>query len=210
MRKAISSEAMRASSGLSRPPRCSRWRWFIWLSRSSCSRCSCRGQVGIADIGQHAFRVEPAVVDVRALENAGQEAVAPQLRADDRLARAHDDEAGQVLVLGAQAVEEPGTHGRADRLRVAAGHHEQRRLMVGRVGVHGADDADVVDASGHAGVHLADFDARFAVLAELERRPHQVGVVALDLDAGRRLSGRCICPDPVWDRRCRPAKGRRS
>ena len=70
------------------------------------------------------------LLDVAALVDAGQEAVAPQRRADDRLAGAQHDEAGQVLVLGAQAVGEPGPHARADRLRVAAGHQQQARLVV--------------------------------------------------------------------------------
>ena len=48
------------------------------------------------------FRVDAGVVDVRALVDAGQEAVAPQLRADHRLAGAEDDEAGQVLVLASR------------------------------------------------------------------------------------------------------------
>ena len=87
------------------------------------------------------------VVDVRALVDAGQEAVAPQLRADDRLAGTEDDEAGQVLVLGAQAVGQPGTHARPNRLHVAGVHHQQARLVIGIVGVHRADDADVVDAA---------------------------------------------------------------
>ena len=45
-------------------------------------------------------------VDVGALVDAGQERRLPVLRLGDRVAaRAHDDEAGQVLVLGAEPVE---------------------------------------------------------------------------------------------------------
>ena len=59
----------------------------------------------VADVLDHAFRVE--VLNVAALIDAGQKAVAPQRRADDRLAGAQHDEAGQVLVLGAEAVVQP-------------------------------------------------------------------------------------------------------
>ena len=105
-------------------------------------------QVLVVDVLDDVLGVGPRVVDVRALVDAGQEAVAPQLRADDRLARAEHHVAGQVLVLRAQAVGEPGAHAGPRRLRFAGVHHQQRRLVVGRVGVHRADDANVVDARG--------------------------------------------------------------
>ena len=66
--------------------------------------------------------------------------------ADDRIAAgAHGDEAGQVLVLGPQAVGDPGPHAGPRQPAVAAVHQHQRRLVVGHVGVHRADDAHVVD-----------------------------------------------------------------
>ncbi len=63
------------------------------------------GEVAVAEVADDLVGVDRLVVDVRALEDAGQEAVAPELGADDRLAGAEDDVAGEVLVLGAQAVE---------------------------------------------------------------------------------------------------------
>ena len=84
-------------------------------------------KVFVADVGNDRVRVDRRVVDVRALVNARQEAVAPQLRADDRLAGAEHDEAGQVLILGAEGVGQPGAHAGADRLHVAAVHEQAGR-----------------------------------------------------------------------------------
>ena len=54
-------------------------------------------------------------VDVGALVDAGQEAGLPVLRLLDRVAAgAHGDEAGQVLVLAAQAVGDPRAEARPD------------------------------------------------------------------------------------------------
>ena len=53
---------------------------------------------------------------------------------------------GRFWFSRAQAVGDPGAHARADQPRLAAVHQHQRRLVVGHVGVHRADDADVVDA----------------------------------------------------------------
>ena len=100
----------RAASSRPRASRCSR---FSCWSRSSCSRCAAASRWRLVDVADDPFGVDRLVVDVRALVDARQEAVAPQLRADDRLAGAEDDEAGQVLVLGAQAVGQPRAQARA-------------------------------------------------------------------------------------------------
>ena len=123
MRNAISSDAIRASSCSSRP-RCSRCSRFICCSRSSCARCAGGGRWRLLTSRMIGLRIDRLVVDVRALVDAGQEAVAPQLRADDRLAGAEHDEAGQVLVLGAQAVGQPRAQAGPDRLHVAGVHHQ--------------------------------------------------------------------------------------
>ena len=54
--------------------------------------------------------------------------------------------------------------------RLAAVHQHQRRLVVGHVGVHRADDAMSSMLSADVGEQLADLDAALAVLLELERR----------------------------------------
>ena len=46
-------------------------------------------------------------VDVRALVDAGQEPIPPECRADDWFSRAEHDEAGQVLILAAETIQEP-------------------------------------------------------------------------------------------------------
>ena len=84
-------------------------------------------------------------VDERALERAGQKARLPVLGVLDRVAAgAHRDEAGQVLILGAQAVQHPRADARPRLHRVAAVHQHQRRLVIRHLGVHRADHGDVV------------------------------------------------------------------
>ena len=83
--------------------------------------------------------------------------------------RADGDEAGQVRVLGAQAVGDPRAHAGPDEV-VAAGVQLEQRAAVGRVGaVDRVDDAEVVHARGHVREQLADPEAALAVLPELPR-----------------------------------------
>ena len=155
------------------------------------------------------LRVDRLVVDVRALVDGRQEAVAPQLRADDRLAGAEHDEAGQVLVLGAQAVGQPRAQARPDRLHVAGVHQQQGALVGGAVGVHRADDAEVVDArwptSGNSSLTsmplwpcLRNLNGDASACA-VARRPAVGRVLAV-----------AACRGPAWGRRCRRATARRS
>ena len=122
-----------------------------------------RRQIAVLHVAQDLLRIGLAVVDVRALIDARQEAVAPQLRADDRLAGAERHEAGQVLVVGAQPVGDPGAERGADRLHIAGVHHQQRRLVVRVVGPHRAHDADIVDAASDFGIQFGDLDAALAI-----------------------------------------------
>ena len=88
-------------------------------------------------------------VDIGALIDAGQEGRLPVLRLLDRVsAGAHGQEAWQVLVVGAQAIGEPRPHARSHLDRVAAVHQQQRRFVVGDIGVHRADHGHVVDVLG--------------------------------------------------------------
>ena len=112
----------------------------------------------------------------------GEEAVAPELRADDGFAGAEHDEPGEVLVHVSEAVAEPRSVTRADRLGVAGVHHQQRRLVVGHVRVHAAEDADIVDALADFGEEFGHFDAGLPVLLELEGRPEE----------GRALAAGCL------------------
>ena len=133
--------------------------------------------VAVVDVLNELFRIGVRVIDVRALVDAGQKAVAPQLRADDRLTGTEDDVTGQVLVLGAEAVGQPRAEARPRRLRLAGVHHQERRLVVGRVGVHRADDANVVDDLADVREQLADLDAAVALFAEGERRRQQAAAL---------------------------------
>ena len=58
--------------------------------------------------------------------------------------------------------------------------------MVRDVGVHGANDADVVNRVTQLGENLADLDAALATTAEGERRAEQIAGLSL----GLQISGR--------------------
>ena len=95
-----------------------------------------------------------AGVELDALVLAGQEAAVP-LPGRDRLRAAaagrvggHHDEAGQVVALAAQAVGDPRAHARPALDRRARVHERVRRVVVDLVGVHRADDAEVVGMAG--------------------------------------------------------------
>ena len=150
------------------------------------------------------------VVDVRALILGRQEAAGPQLREPHRPAGAEHDVARQVLVLGAQAVQEPRAHAGPRRRDRAVVHHEQGRPVVRVVGVQRADDAQVVGMLGQVRQQLADRQAACAVLANSNGEA-----------AARRWRVRCAARLPAaagpayllstaWDRRNRPETARRS
>ena len=106
------------------------------------------------------FRVDAVgVIDVCALKNAGQKTVAPQLRPHDRLTRTQHDKAGKVLIFRAQSVQQPRTHRGSSRLSFTTVHHQQRRFVVGNVGVHRPNDADVINAFADVRKQVADFDS---------------------------------------------------
>ena len=91
----------------------------------------------VADVLDQLLDFDVLRVEVRALVDARQEPGLPVLRFLDRIpARTHGDESRQILVLGPQAVDQPGTEAGPNQPRVAAVHQEQRRLVVGHVGVH--------------------------------------------------------------------------
>ena len=81
-----------------------------------------------------------------------------------------DDEGGEIVVLAAEAVGEPGTEaGFAGEL--AAGHEERAGgVVVDGVGVDGADDGEVIDELGGPREEFADPGAVLAVLGEFENR----------------------------------------
>ena len=116
--------------------------------------------LGIADVEDRVAH-GPAL---HALIDAGQKAGAPEGLAAGRVGPAadQDDEAGQVLVLRAQAIGDPRAH-RGPAVAGRAGVEEQLgRRMVELVGVHRLDDGDVVDDAAEVRPELADDRAALA------------------------------------------------
>jgi hypothetical protein len=110
-------------------------------------------------------------IDEGALEGAGEKAGLPILGILDRhSAGAHGDEAGQVFVLSAEAVEHPGTEARPGLHAIAAIHEHEGRLVVGHLCVHRTDHGDVIGMGGGFGEEVADFETAGSVLAEGKRR----------------------------------------
>ena len=130
-----------------------------------------RGQVVVPNVLNHLVHGRRLRVDARALENARQEGGLVILRAAGRAAAGPQrDEAGHVLVLGAQAVEGPRAErglGKAER----TGVHEHRRHVVRRdVGVQRAHHGHAVCVLRQVRKNLTELNARSALLGELERR----------------------------------------
>ncbi len=134
----------------------------------------------------------------RALINRRQPRRLPVRNAIDRQAlRVVEHHVGrQVLILRAQAVGHPRAHRRPAGDRAAGVHQEQRRLVIGMLAIHGADQRDVVGAPCRWRQHVGDFHAALPCPLELE---------------GRRETA---CPPPCRSRwrsstrgwaRCRPA-----
>ena len=88
--------------------------------------------------------------------------------------RADREEAGEVVVVGAQAIVHPGSHPRPHEC-VAAGVELEDGAAMGGVGaVARVEKADVVDMPGDMREKLADMDSALAILAELPRRPEKI------------------------------------
>lgn len=118
--------------------------------------------------------------DVGSLVDRGEEGRAPEWRANGGGdLRTEDDESGEVLVVSAETVGEPGAHGWSSNDVGAGVHHDERGLVVGDLSEYGADDTDVVDALADVGKELADFDAALAVLFEFEGGLHERASFAL-------------------------------
>jgi hypothetical protein len=65
-------------------------------------------------------------------------------------------------------------------------HHEARRLVVGNLGVHGANPADIVRDLAQVRPQLADVHSALPVLLEFEWRLHQLAGPPLRLDIATR------------------------
>ncbi len=143
----------------------------------------------LVDVLDQSVDVGVLGIDVGALVHARQESRLPVLRFLDRVtAGTHGDESGQVLVLRAQAVGDPRSHAGANQPRLAAVHQQQRGFVVGHVGMHRADDADVVDVFGRASKQFAHLDAALPMLLKLVGR----GERGARLSLGGQIEGQLL------------------
>src|SRR5204863_418016 len=85
--------------------------------------------------------------DERALIGGRQEARTPERRSLRGLRRADDQVAGQVLVLAAQSIEQPGAQAGARERLFPCVHLQACAVMVDVVRDHRANDSDVVSTS---------------------------------------------------------------
>ena len=122
---------------------------------------------GFAHVGG-AFEVEDGFAggaEDGALIARGHVAAGPVFRAADGAAGGveHDDEAGEVFVDAAEAVVDPRAEAGAAGLHFAGVHLEHRGAVDGRIGDHGVDERDVIDAGAEVGEEIADELAALAV-----------------------------------------------
>ncbi len=144
----------------------------------------------VLQVGDHLLGLDFGVGEGRALVFGGEEAAAEE-RTAAGAAGAEGDESGEVLILRAEAVGEPGAEAGAGG-EDGAGVDEAAGGGVGGVErVHRADDADVVDDGAHLGKKLAEFDAGLAVFGELEGTGEEAAGLALGAEVGgaRALAG---------------------
>ncbi len=131
------------------------------------------GDVAVADVLNHLLHVGRGGVDRGALEGAGEEggAVVGDA-ADGEAAVAQGDEAGEILILGAETVNEPRAKAGLHDAERAGVHEDGGDVVGGNVGPHGADDGEVVGMGGGLGKGVADLEAGAAVFLKLEGRAH--------------------------------------
>ena len=132
-------------------------------------------------------------VDERALVDTGEEAGLPVFAVLDRItAGAHGDEAGEVLIFRAESVGDPGAEAGSALDGVTAVHEHEGWLVIRDVGLHGADDGEVVGAAGDVGENVADLEAALAVRREFEGRGKGRACLAFgaEVGGGQGLAGK--------------------
>ncbi len=146
---------------------------------------------GVTNVFDELVDIRVFRVDVGALQHTGEECGLPVGGSSGGIAAwAKRDEARQVLVLAAQAVRDPRPHAGAGETRFPAVHEQEGRLMVGYVGVHGADDHQVVRALGDIGKDVTDFDPALAVFCKGKRGAEGCasGALGFQMARGQRLA----------------------
>src|SRR5437899_192629 len=81
-------------------------------------------------------------------------------------------ERGQISILAAEAVGNPGAHCWPAWLLVAGAHEGNCRIMVDRVSEHGPHNRNIVRDAADVRQHSAQFGSGFAVAFKIERRTH--------------------------------------
>lgn len=134
--------------------------------------------VGLAtahDIDGAAALAAVADGEFRALIGRGEEGAAVVLRAAVGGRRIDGDEAGQVLVLRAKAVEGPRAEGRSNKLGNAGVHLDEGLRVARLIALHAAQQAEFVGVLGDVRKRVADPQAALAALFEVPKRRHQLG-----------------------------------
>ena len=72
-------------------------------------------------------------------------------------------ERGQVVVLAAQPVAEPGANGRSPGLLMAGAEEGDRRVMIDRLRKHRTDDGDFIHDAADVRQQLAQLNAAFSI-----------------------------------------------
>ena len=119
-------------------------------------------------LGLHA-----GVADGRTLVGAGQKRGGPILGAAVGQGGLDHHVAGQVLILGAEPVEGPGTHAGPDEGAGAGEGLQQRRAVVNAFANHRTHHAKIVDAFADIRKQVRDRDAALAAVLKRPRRLHQ-------------------------------------
>ena len=142
-----------------------------------------RGDVAVADVLDHLLDVGRGGVDRGALERAGEKRGAVVGNAAEReTAVAEGDEAGEILVFGAEPVDEPRAEAGLHDAERAGVHEDGGDVVRGDVGPHGADDGEVVGVGGGLRKGVADLQTGAAVFLEFKGRAHG------DAPVGERFS----------------------
>ena len=113
------------------------------------------------------------MADRRALERSRQERRRPILGAAVRQRRLDGDVAGEVLVLGSEAVDRPRAEAGAGEGAGTGKRLQQGRAVVDALAHHRMHEAHVVHALAHVGEQIADLDAALAARLEVPQGLHQ-------------------------------------
>lgn len=130
---------------------------------------------GLGRVARWIGKVEDGVSDGHELHAGvfgGEEAGAPESVVEWLAIRTagaagdHGDEVGKVFVFGSEAVGKPGSHGgAAGDLRTGLKEGDGG-VVVNGLGIHRADEADVIGNPGDVGEEFGDFGAGLAVFFE--------------------------------------------